>query len=121
MAVVDVLPHYFTADHQDETLIRITLLLPSAERVTMLQAIGRIHSVARVKRLLPALIQHLGKDSWPMLHALLCETMLRASEGSRSELLSMLNAWMPVISQLGGDIALLQSIEAIDDAGNLWP
>lgn len=121
VAVLDILPQHLAADHQDDALIRIVMLLPPSERERALPAVGHIHSAARVKRVLSALLPHLGDDARLAWHALWCEAMHGASRGDRRELLSLLDAWVPVVARLGGDVALLHTIEAIDDVGSLWP
>ena len=49
------------------------------------------------------------------------ETLHTAAVGPRSQLLEDLGAIAPVISALGGQAALRETIQAIDDVGRWWP
>jgi hypothetical protein len=121
VALLERIPRYLGPAHQDEILARSVALLPASERSLALPALGRIRDAARLRRLVEALLPQLAADSWPQWHALFGTAMREAGRGDRRQLLGLLEVWAPVIARLGGDRALLETIEAIDDAGSLWP
>lgn len=121
VTLINLLPKYLEPEHQDDLLRRIYARLPSDQRDPVLASIRQIQDAPRLHRLLPELAPLVDGEAISAWHQLLQETLNAASGGEREELLALLEAWVPLIVQMGGDRALVDTIQAINDAGFLWP
>ena len=69
------------------------------------------------RELLSLLAQKAFNDFFPLWSP----TIHGLSSRSRSDLLSDLSSLTPLVSRLGGDDALLETVRAIKDVGRWWP
>ncbi len=115
------LPRYVTEVRQAELLGRIVERVDGPQRKQLLAiALSLVDPLAK-RRALLFIIPHVAGELKPELHDHWRDFLKQASHTDRGQLFSTLGTMAPVLAALGGDIRVIEAIEAIDEIGRSWP
>jgi len=106
----------------DRLLPRLAVGLVGKDTDVLAAALGRVSSDrSRFATLLGSLKPLLGPSLREGLAKSMREVCSGATTENRSELLAWIQTMAPLMPLLGGEQAAIQTLEAIDEAGRMWP
>ena len=121
-SLIEVLPELLGAARHDRLLPRLAVGLVGKDTDVLAAALGRVSSDrSRFATLLGSLKPLLGPSLREGLAKSMREVCSGATTENRSELLAWIQTMAPLMPLLGGEQAAIQTLEAIDEAGRMWP
>jgi hypothetical protein len=120
-ALIVELPRHVTEVHQAELLGRIVERVRGSQRRQLLGVALSLVDPAAKRRALQLVIPHVAGALKPELHDHWRDFLKQARRTDRDQLFSTLETMAPVLAALGGDVGVIEAIEAIDEIGRSWP
>jgi len=115
------LPVYLTADHHAAVLVHLVDWLPASTAPAIWASVAQLEEPKALGRAVAGLCNSPAGAARESMLKLLGLVLDDASRRDRLEALEMIEAVVPLLKCLGGDVALIEAIDAIVDAGSLWP
>ena len=119
--LIEQLPSFLRGDRLADALLAALALSPAPDPSIILSAIRHLDNGCDLQRVLASVALRTGSDALPAINEYLHEEFTQGSRQERKHLLRHVTHLIPLIARLGGDLALLQAVEAIGDVGLLWP
>jgi hypothetical protein len=120
-ALIVELPRQFTEVHHAELLGDIVERMPERQRERLLMSALSVGDQAAKRRALQLVTPHIVGASKLALHGHWCDFLEQTRREDRPELFSALKTMAPLLTALGGEISVIEAIEAIDEIGKSWP
>jgi hypothetical protein len=115
------LPAFLRENRLADALLAALVLPSSPEPGAVLSAVRHLENDGDIERVLACLAPRTGNYALPALNKYLRDEVTKNSRQERKHLLQRVNLLTPLIARLGGDSALEEAVEVIDDVGLLWP
>lgn len=119
-ALIVELPRYLTEMHQAELLGRIVERARGSQRKQVLALAFSLVDPAARRRALGLVIPHVAGELKPELHDHWRDFLKQARQTDRDQFFSTLGTMAPVLAALGGEVRVIEAIEAIDEIGRSW-
>jgi hypothetical protein len=115
------MPRYIGESHQAAVIADLRPPMTLTVQKAAVESICRIENPSSQHRAWAALSPHLSREMFPQLQSIWSELLEIGAHEPRARFLERLQGFVPVLQARGGDAALLQGIQAIHDAGTVWP
>jgi hypothetical protein len=119
--LLTLLDTYLSARRHDTVVPLLAAGLTGEDRLRLPAVFERISTPQRVGHLLRACHASLGPDLREPLLLSLRRALHSGARRDRRDTLPVVEAWAPVVTLLGGDAAVIDTIAAIDDVAEQWP
>jgi hypothetical protein len=115
------LPGLLRENRLADALLATLALDATPDIGAVLSAVRHLEDRGNVGRVLVCLAPRVGDHALPAPNEYLREEVTKSSRQERKYLLERVNLLTPLIAGFGGDSALEEVVEAIEDVGTLWP
>jgi hypothetical protein len=119
--LIPKLPGFLRENRLADALLATLALSTPPDVGAVVNTVRHLEDGDNVRRVLARLALRAGDHALPALNEYLREEFTNSSREERKHLLQRVTLLTPLIARLGGDAALEEAVEAIDDVGMLWP